>query len=99
MTSSAATRTAGIPKSVRIHSAEIRDAVQEPIQQIVGAVRRALEITPPELAADIEEFRAEELEHRDTARSAGATNAVGYPLLTATIRAGCRVAIELSKRI
>ena len=43
----------GIPKSVRIHSAEIRDAVQEPIQQIVGAVRRALEITPPELAADI----------------------------------------------
>jgi rod shape-determining protein MreB len=43
----------GIPKSIRIHSAEIRDAVQEPIQQIVGAVRRALEITPPELAADI----------------------------------------------
>jgi rod shape-determining protein MreB len=45
----------GIPKSVRIHSAEVRDAVQEPIQQIVGAVRRALEITPPELAADIVE--------------------------------------------
>ena len=43
----------GIPKSIRIHSAEIRDAVQEPIQQIVNAVRRALEITPPELAADI----------------------------------------------
>ena len=52
-----------------------------------------------ELSADIEEFRAEELEHRDTARSAGATNAPGYPLLTAAIRAGCRVAIELSKRI
>ena len=53
----------------------------------------------PELAADIAEFRADELEHRDTARAAGATEAVGYPLLTATIRAGCRVAIELSKRI
>ena len=53
----------------------------------------------PEFSADIEEFRAEELEHRDTARSAGATNALGYPLLTATIRAGCRLAIELSKRI
>ena len=52
-----------------------------------------------ELSADIEEFRAEELEHRDTARSAGATSAAGYPLLTAAIRAGCRVAIELSKRI
>ncbi len=43
----------GIPRIVRVHSAEIRDAVQEPIQQIVDAVRRALEITPPELAADI----------------------------------------------
>ena len=42
---------------------------------------------------------ADELEHRDTAREAGATEAVGYPLLTAAIRAGCRVAIGLSKRI
>lgn len=53
----------------------------------------------PELASDIAEFRADEIEHRDTARAAGATEAVGYPLLTAAIRAGCRVAIELSKRI
>ena len=53
----------------------------------------------PELAADIAEFRAEEIEHRDTAREAGAADAVGYPLLTAAIRAGCRVAIALSKRI
>ncbi|MGH7541237.1 MAG: rod shape-determining protein, partial [Gemmatimonadota bacterium] len=43
----------GIPKTVRVHSAEIRECMQEPIQQIVGAVRRALEITPPELASDI----------------------------------------------
>ena len=43
----------GIPKTVRVHSSEIREAVQEPIQQIVDATRRALEITPPELASDI----------------------------------------------
>ncbi|MFQ5679575.1 MAG: rod shape-determining protein [Gemmatimonadota bacterium] len=43
----------GIPKTVRVHSAEIRECMQEPIQAIVGAVRRALEITPPELASDI----------------------------------------------
>ena len=43
----------GIPKTVRVHSSEIREAIQEPIQQIVDAVRRALEITPPELASDI----------------------------------------------
>ena len=53
----------------------------------------------PELASDIAEFRAEEIEHRDTARAAGAAEATGYPVLTAAIRAGCRVAIELSKRI
>ena len=38
---------------MRVHSSEIREAIQEPIQQIVDAVRRALEITPPELASDI----------------------------------------------
>jgi rod shape-determining protein MreB and related proteins len=43
----------GIPKTVRVHSSEIREAVQEPVQQIVDAVRRALEITPPELSSDI----------------------------------------------
>jgi rod shape-determining protein MreB len=43
----------GIPKTVRVHSTEIRECMSESIQQIVGAVRRALEITPPELASDI----------------------------------------------
>ena len=43
----------GIPKVVTVHSKEIRDCVQEPIQTIVEAVRRALETTPPELSADI----------------------------------------------
>lgn len=53
----------------------------------------------PELSADIAEFRAEELEHRDTAREAGAARAIGYPLLTGAIRAACRAAIALSKRV
>jgi len=43
----------GLPKTVRVDSAGIRDAMQEPISQIVNAVRRALEATPPELASDI----------------------------------------------
>src|SRR6476469_934711 len=43
----------GIPKTVRAHSSEIREAIQEPVKAIVDAVRRALEITPPELASDI----------------------------------------------
>jgi rod shape-determining protein MreB and related proteins len=43
----------GIPKTIVISSAEIRDCLQEPIQAIVEAVRRALEVTPPELSSDI----------------------------------------------
>jgi rod shape-determining protein MreB len=43
----------GIPTTVTIRGDEIRDSIQEPIQAIVEAVRRALEVTPPELASDI----------------------------------------------
>jgi ubiquinone biosynthesis monooxygenase Coq7 len=53
----------------------------------------------PELAADIAQFRAEELEHQETARAHGASEAFGFAVLSAVIRAGCRVAIGLSKRI
>lgn len=44
---------AGLPKTLEVNSDEIRDALQEPINAIVEAVRIALERTPPELAADI----------------------------------------------
>ncbi|HEX2217474.1 MAG TPA: rod shape-determining protein [Gemmatimonadales bacterium] len=43
----------GLPKIVRIDSVGVRDAMQEPVSRIVNAVRRALEMTPPELASDI----------------------------------------------
>jgi rod shape-determining protein MreB len=44
---------AGIPKVVELSDEEIRDCLLEPINQIVEAVRAALERTPPELASDI----------------------------------------------
>ncbi|CAA9493290.1 MAG: 2-polyprenyl-3-methyl-6-methoxy-1,4-benzoquinol hydroxylase, coq7 type [uncultured Sphingomonas sp.] len=75
------------------------DAVETEIDRHYADQLADIGENDPELAADILEFQAEELEHRDTAREAGAANAVGYPILTAAIRAGCRVAIELSKRI
>ncbi len=43
----------GIPKSVTINSDEVREALSDPLNAIVEAVRHALEGTPPELAADI----------------------------------------------
>jgi rod shape-determining protein MreB len=44
---------AGIPKTVKITSVEVREALQEPIGQIVDALKLSLEKTPPELASDI----------------------------------------------
>lgn len=43
----------GIPKTIKITGAKIREALEEPVTLIVEAVRLALEKTPPELAADI----------------------------------------------
>ena len=45
----------GIPRSFTISSNEILEALTEPLNSIVGAVKSALEQTPPELAADIAE--------------------------------------------
>jgi rod shape-determining protein MreB len=44
---------AGIPKTIEVNSEEVREAIMEPVNTIVEAVRVALEKTPPELAADI----------------------------------------------
>jgi len=43
----------GLPRSVRMSSAEIRQALEEPVHAIVDAVRATLDNTPPELAGDI----------------------------------------------
>lgn len=45
----------GLPKTVQVSEDEIREALLEPVKQIVETVRQALERTPPELAADIME--------------------------------------------
>ena len=45
----------GVPRSFTLNSNEILEALQEPLSGIVGAVKTALESTPPELAADVAE--------------------------------------------
>ena len=50
------------------------------------------------LKSTIDEFRAEELQHRDTALGLGAADAVGYPVLSVVIKTGSRAAIWLSER-
>jgi rod shape-determining protein MreB len=43
----------GLPRTVTVKGAEIREAMSEPLSVIIEAVKRTLERTPPELAADI----------------------------------------------
>ncbi|MBQ6420895.1 MAG: rod shape-determining protein [Clostridia bacterium] len=43
----------GLPKNVEITSSDIREAITDPVSQIVETVRSTLEKTPPELAGDI----------------------------------------------
>ena len=43
----------GVPREIRVSEAMIAESLAEPVEQIVEAVKTALEATPPELAADI----------------------------------------------
>jgi rod shape-determining protein MreB len=43
----------GVPRSFTLNSNEILEALQDPLQGIVGAVKQALEQTPPELGSDV----------------------------------------------
>jgi ubiquinone biosynthesis monooxygenase Coq7 len=79
-------------------------AVEEVIDEHYGSQAEALDALPPEeadpeLKAAIDEFRADELEHRDTGLAHGARELPGYALLTTAIKTGSRLAIWLSTRI
>ncbi|MGZ8359919.1 MAG: demethoxyubiquinone hydroxylase family protein [Allosphingosinicella sp.] len=74
-------------------------AIEDEIDAHYASQLDALGTDEPALAATIAEFQADEREHRDTAVAAGAEDSPGYPLLYSAVRACCRMAIELSKRI
>ena len=74
-------------------------AVEEVIDEHYESQRVKLKGQDPELEDVIETFQAEEVEHKRIAEEHGAEEAVGYPVLSATIKAGCRAAIWLSKRV
>jgi ubiquinone biosynthesis monooxygenase Coq7 len=74
-------------------------AVETEIDRHYQEQRDALAGSDPELEAMIEDFQADEVEHRAEAIAHGAEQAPLYPVLSAVIRAGCRTAIRLSERI
>jgi len=74
-------------------------AVEEAIDAHYAAQQAALADQEGEVSALIAHCRAEEREHRDIGLAHEAEQAPGYRLLSAAIKAGCRVAIRLSERI
>ncbi len=74
-------------------------AVEEVIDAHYAGQTEKLGDDESRLREMIEDYRADEIEHRDTAIAAGAEDAPGYELLTGMVKAGSRLAIFLSSRI
>ena len=74
-------------------------AVETVIDEHYARQSAALGRDEADLKALIEEARADENQHRATAEAHGAAEAPAYPVLTAAIKAGSRLAIWLSERI
>lgn len=73
-------------------------AVEDVIDEHYANQLDALDSDESELREIITEFRNDELEHRDTGLEHGAEDAPGYPLLSAAVKGGSRLAIWLSER-
>jgi ubiquinone biosynthesis monooxygenase Coq7 len=74
-------------------------AVEETIDEHYSKQIAALGDDEAPLRDTLEQFRREELEHRDIGLAHGATAAPAYPLLSRAIKAGSRLAIWLSERL
>ena len=74
-------------------------AVEEVIDEHYAAQAAELDDSEADLRSHIEEFRAEELEHRDTGLANDAENAPGYEVLTAGAKKVSKLAIWLAERV
>jgi ubiquinone biosynthesis monooxygenase Coq7 len=75
------------------------DAVEQVIEEHYADQIVELEGSEPELAAELSRFRDDELAHQVEAVEQGAREAPAYPLLSAVIKAGCRVAIRTAEKV
>ena len=75
------------------------EAVESVIEQHYADQISELKDRDPALAAELTQFREEELAHHDHAIEHGSREAPAYRLLSAVIKAGCKVAIKVSERV
>ncbi|MDG2530623.1 demethoxyubiquinone hydroxylase family protein [Caulobacter endophyticus] len=75
------------------------EAVESVIEKHYAGQIEELKDRDPALAAELSKFRDDELMHRDLAVEEGAHEAAAYPLLSAVIQTGCKVAIKISEKL
>lgn len=76
------------------------EAVETVIEEHYGDQVAELEAAgEKELASKLAKFRDEEVAHKALAAAEGASQAPGYPILSALIRTGCRIAIRISEKV
>ena len=75
----------GLPRTVRVNSDEITEALEEPVQALVEQIQSVLERTPPELAADV-------FDHGLTLLGGGAQLFALDRALSRQLKLNCRVA-------
>lgn len=75
------------------------EAVESVIEQHYADQIEEIKERDPELAAELTQFREEELMHHDHAIAHGSREAPAYRLLSGVIKLGCKAAIKISERI
>ncbi|MEI9964197.1 MAG: demethoxyubiquinone hydroxylase family protein [Caulobacteraceae bacterium] len=75
------------------------EAVESVIEQHYAGQVDELSQREPALAERLAAYRDDELAHRDRAIEQGAREAPAYPLLSAVIRAGCKLAIKVAEKV
>ncbi|HEY1615890.1 MAG TPA: demethoxyubiquinone hydroxylase family protein [Rhizomicrobium sp.] len=82
------------PKAAMACTAAVEDVIDDHYARQVEHLG-----ADPELRATVENFRNDEIAHRNEALAHGAAEVPGYRVLTESIKAACRLAIALSERI
>ena len=77
----------------------VEEVIDEHYAAQVTRLSADARLNEPELSETFETFRAEELEHRDTALAHDAEQAPGYEILTGAVKTASRFAIWLSERV
>lgn len=75
------------------------EAVESVIEEHYADQVAELKDRDPALAAELAQFREEELAHHDHAIAHGSRDAPAYRLLSAVIKTGCRAAIKISEKV